>query len=116
MAAQPARALHDEDVPALGAVRGRPDPRGPDPRDEHLTLAAAVPVDGDPLAAELEGEAIRALHVLDRRVAREVDGLRDAVVDVALEGVLHGEVLIDAELGRRDEEAPKIPSIAWRWA
>src|SRR6266545_5799745 len=47
---------------------------------EDLLLARAVAVDRDPLAAELEGEPVRAGHVLHRHVARQVDRLRHAVV------------------------------------
>src|SRR4051794_1098750 len=96
--AQPARALHDEDVAALGAARGRLRPRAPCTRDEHLALAAAVPVDGDSLATKLVRELVRSFHVDRGGAAREVDRLTHGGVDVTLKRGLHPDVRRDVDI------------------
>src|SRR3990170_4458821 len=56
---------------------------------QHLHRAAAVAIDGHAFAAELEGEPIADLDVLWGGGIREVDGLRNGVLGMALEGRLH---------------------------
>ena len=74
----------------------------PHPQVEEL-VSRAVPVDGDPLAAEVAGEGEDIEDLLDRRLRGEVDGLRDAVVGEPLEGRLDFYVLGGGDLHRRDE-------------
>src|SRR6266542_4122925 len=73
---------------------------------QHLLLPRPVAVDRDPLAAELEREPVGARDVLGRRVARQVDRLRDPVVDVPLEGRLHPDVALGRDVVGRREEPP----------
>src|SRR5947208_16955279 len=90
--AQPAAHLNDEQRAALRAARaglGLPDPRT---GDEHLALAATVPVHGDSLATQLVRELVRSFHVGRGRVAAEVDGFADRGVDVTLKRGLHADV------------------------
>src|SRR5260370_25247466 len=83
---------------ALEAPRPRPDDRGPpapwdrlalvllaDADVQHLLALAAVAEHRDAEAAELPRERVGPRHVGLRRVVREVDRLRDALVGGALE-------------------------------
>ena len=71
-------------------------------------VPAAVPVDGDPFTAKLEGEGEDPQDVVDRRLVGEVHGLGDAVVGEPLESRLDSDVLGGRDLHRRDEQVPQI--------
>src|SRR5687768_16016151 len=98
--AQPAAALHDELVPALGTSNARRDRGRPRAGDEHLSLAAPVAIDGDSLAAQLVRELVRSFHISRSRGASEVDRLADRGVDVPLKRGLHPDVSGNADLVR----------------
>src|SRR3954470_22219056 len=101
--AQPAATLHDEHGAALGAVQLRSRSRAPCTGDEHLALAAAVPVDGDSLATKLVRELVRSFHVERSGGAREVDRLADGGVNVPLKRGLHPHVSPDVDVVRGGE-------------
>src|SRR5262245_65544645 len=92
MPAQPAMSLNDEHGAALGAAGSRLHDRRACTGDEHLALAAAVPVHGDSLATQLVRELVRSFHVERGRVVPQVDGLGDRGVNVTLKGGLHADV------------------------
>src|SRR5256886_7017026 len=102
---------------ALEAVRARPDDRGRRGRHRYLLLdadvqdllaLAAVAEDRDAKAAELPREQVRARNVLLARAVRQVDGLRDAVVGVALKRRLMAHVPLVADLVRGPEDPPRV--------
>ena len=49
-------------------------------RDRHLVFPAAVPIDGDPLAAQLVGQQIHLAHIVAGGLLFEVDRFGDGVV------------------------------------
>src|SRR5687768_7038481 len=105
MAAEPARALHDEDRSALGTRRRRSDDRAAGPGDQHLALATPVAIDGDPLAAKLVRELVRSFDIRRGGRLRQVDGLADRRVHATLKHGLHLDVRRDVDLVRRREPA-----------
>src|ERR1043165_7076510 len=98
MAAQPTTTLDNERGAALGAARSCSGDRAARTGDQHLTLAAAVPIHGDPLATQLVRELIRGFHLERGGLAPQVDGLADGGVDVALKRGLHADVHRDVDL------------------
>src|SRR5690606_6537096 len=105
-AAVPAQStvrLHDKHRATLRAARRGAHHRPACTRDQHLALAAAIPVDGDSLATKLVRELVRSFDVSRGRLAPQVDRLADRGVHVALEGRLHLDVPGDVDVVRGRE-------------
>src|SRR5690242_16359780 len=96
--AQPTATLDHQDRSTLGAARRDSGRRAARPGDEHLALAAAVPVYRDSLATQLVRELVRSFDVDGGRIAPEVDRLADRGMDVALKRGLHAHVSRDVDL------------------
>src|SRR3569623_1965503 len=106
--AQPTVRLHDQHRATLRAARRGVHHRPARSGDQHLALAAAVPIHGDSLATQLVRELIRSFHVGSARVAPEVDRLADGGVHVPLKRGLHPDVPLDVDLVRGREDAADI--------
>src|SRR5688572_3630633 len=73
VATEPALRLDDKHRSTLRAARRGAHHRPAAPGDQHLALAAAVPVDGDSLATQLVRELVRSFHVGSAGVPAQVD-------------------------------------------
>src|SRR5262249_36585653 len=62
MPAQPTPTLNHQPGAALGAARRCLEHRADGAGNEHLALAATIPIDGDPLATQLVRELVRGFH------------------------------------------------------
>src|SRR5688572_14966790 len=89
--AQPAGTLHDEHGGALGTGGCRVDGGMPGTGDQHLPLAACIPIDGDSLATKLVRELVRSFHIRRGRVLGQVDGLADRRMHAPLKHGLHAD-------------------------
>src|SRR5439155_21409887 len=72
------------------------------------TLATGLPVYRDPLGTELPRQQVHALNLLWRRVAREVHGAADGVVNVLLDRRLHLHPHLRLDLVGGDEERRQV--------
>src|SRR5262245_2474675 len=72
---------------------------------EHSAALAALAEDGDALETPPPRRDVDLADELRAGGSGEVDRLRDGVVDAALERLLHGEVRLRGDVGRRREEA-----------
>jgi len=78
------------------------------PGGEHLLVARAITVDGYTFQVGLVGETVHLLDIFHGGFVREVDGLADRVVRVALEGRLHRDVHLGGDVVGGDEDVPDI--------
>jgi len=71
-------------------------------------LAAAGHIDGQALAAQVPGQVVRLLDLLNRGRRRHVDRLGDRVIDKGLHRRLHADVLFRRHVAADDVHPPQL--------
>src|SRR2546430_10374820 len=77
-------------------------------RGEDLIIARTVAIITDGFATQLTPETIQGIDRLDSVVDGTVTSLRNTVVNVSLRGRQHVDMLIGADVHRRDEDRKSV--------